>query len=44
MKLEVSKEFVLEAHKSACGEWKGRIEKEFPELFKTELEVGNGIF
>jgi len=40
MKTEVSKEFILEAHKSACNEWKLKIEKECPELFETKLEVG----
>lgn len=40
MKTEVRNEFILEAHKSACSEWKSKIEKECPELFKTKLEVG----
>jgi hypothetical protein len=35
------KEFIKEAHSSACSEWKYNIEKEFPELFKKDpLEVG----
>jgi len=34
MKTEVRNEFILEAHKSACNEWKLKIEKECPELFK----------
>ena len=40
MKVEVTKEFVLEAYNNACNEWKQRIEKELPELFKDRLEVG----
>lgn len=32
----VSKQFVLEAHKEACSEWKEKIEKKFPELFKSK--------
>jgi hypothetical protein len=31
--LTVPKEFVLEAHKVACSEWKNKIETQFPELF-----------
>ena len=35
------KEFIREAHNHACSEWKQKIEKEFPKLFKTtELEAG----
>lgn len=35
------KSFVLEAHKSACSDWKKRIEEVLPELFpKNELIVG----
>lgn len=37
---ELSEEFILSAHKSACSDWKQRIEKEVPELFKSKLEVG----
>ena len=40
MKVEVSKEFILEAHKEACNDWKQRIEKEVPELFKDKFEIG----
>lgn len=40
MKTEVRNEFILEAHKSACSEWKLKIEKECPELFENKLEVG----
>ncbi len=40
MKTEISNEFILEAHKKACVDWKARIEKECPELFKKTLEVG----
>lgn len=35
------KEFIIEAHKHACNEWKNKISDEFPELFKLKpLEVG----
>jgi hypothetical protein len=39
-KVELSEEFVLEAHKAACNDWKQRIEKEVPELFNPKLEKG----
>lgn len=32
-------EFIKEAHKSACEAWKAKIENEFPDLFKSQLEV-----
>jgi hypothetical protein len=38
MKLEVSEQFVREAHKSACQDWKQRIEAEFPSLFDFKWE------
>jgi len=38
MKIEISKEFVLEAHKAACSDWKKRIEKELPELFTKRVK------
>jgi len=38
---ESRKEFILQAHNEACTDWKTKIEKEFPKLFKeTELVVG----
>lgn len=40
MEFTVTEEFVREAHGAACSTWKQRIEKEFPELFEKELEVG----
>lgn len=40
MKYIVSKEFILEAHEAWSSEWKSKIEKEVPELFKNRLEVG----
>ena len=40
MELKTTEEFVREAHGAACSTWKTKIEKEFPELFKTELEIG----
>ena len=35
-KLTVTKEFVLEAYKSACFDWKKKLEQEFPELFEAD--------
>jgi len=35
-KYEVKESFILEAHDNACSEWKNRIEKEVPELFRYE--------
>ena len=32
-KFEVTEEFIKEAHKAACGEWRERIEKELPDIF-----------
>jgi len=38
---ESRKEFIKKAHSAACSEWKEKIEKEFPKLFKKDaLEVG----
>jgi hypothetical protein len=34
--LTVSKEFLLEAYKAACSDWKQRLEEEFPEVFETD--------
>lgn len=42
-KLEVSEEFVKEAHRAACSTWKGKIEKEFPELFEGKVELGKWV-
>jgi len=40
-KVEVSKEFILDLHKEIiCPSVKAKIEKEFPQLFETKLEVG----
>lgn len=33
----VDKEFVMQAHESACSTWKYKIEKKFPELFKDQF-------
>lgn len=37
-KYEVSEEFIREAFEAACETWKGKIKKEFPELFEVEME------
>lgn len=42
-KVKVRKEFILEAHKAACIDWKQRIEKELPELFESEFKVGDWV-
>lgn len=34
IKVELEVDFILEAHKAACNEWKRRLEKQFPDLFK----------
>ena len=34
-------EFVLEAHKAACSEWKAKIEKQAPELFTPKYKIGD---
>lgn len=39
-KYKVSKEFILEAHKASCSEWKQKLEKEFPKVFEIKIEVG----
>lgn len=33
MTYSVDKEFILEAHKAACFDWKKKIEVKFPQLF-----------
>jgi hypothetical protein len=45
-KLKVTEEFVLTAYEAACGEWKARIEGEFPKLFVSteDLVEGNWVF
>ena len=40
---ESRKEFIIQAHKEACSEWKQNIEQEFPKLFKSE-ELYNGWY
>ena len=42
-KVEVSKEFVLRAYEKACYTWKKNIEKEIPDLFKYEFQVGDWL-
>ena len=44
MELKTTEEFVREAHKAACSEWKSKIETEFPDLFKNTLEVGKWYY
>lgn len=39
MGFKVSKEFIMEAHRAACPDWKSRIKSEFPEAFKPQFEV-----
>jgi hypothetical protein len=36
---ESRKEFIKQGHKAACSEWKEKIEKEFPKLFKKNALV-----
>lgn len=35
-KFKVSEDFILEAHKAACGTWKERIKGQFPEVFGVD--------
>lgn len=35
----VDKEFILEAHKVACSEWKEKLEKKFPDIFDDGLAI-----
>jgi hypothetical protein len=38
------KDFIIEVHDNACNDWRNRIEKEFPKLFKKDdLVVGNWV-
>ena len=34
--LTVDKQFVLDAYRAACSEWKDKLEKKFPKLFEQE--------
>ena len=38
-KYSVDVAFIKAAHKEACGEWKTKIEKKFPEVFKPKKQV-----
>lgn len=40
MELKTTEEFIRQVHGAACSTLKTKFEKEFPELFKTELVVG----
>lgn len=42
-KVTVSVDFVKQAHNAACGEWKRKIEKEFPSLFEEKYRAGTRI-
>jgi hypothetical protein len=40
----VSKDFIKQAHKAACSEWKQKIEEQFPEMFMSkEYEFGESV-
>lgn len=39
MKYEVDSQFILEAYKDACTEWKERIKAKFPQVFDIEKQV-----
>lgn len=39
MKYEVDSQFIREAYKDACPEWKERIKAKFPQVFDTEKQV-----
>lgn len=38
--LTVDREFILEAYKAACNEWKRKLEDKFPDLLRVYYEVG----
>jgi hypothetical protein len=40
---ESRKDFIKQGHKAACSEWKEKIEREFPELFKEDVKA-NGWY
>lgn len=40
MEYKITSEQIAEAHKSACCEWKSKIESWFPEEFKNKIEAG----
>jgi hypothetical protein len=40
-KYEVTEEFLLNAYKEACPEWKKKMEKEFPGAFNSEYHFGD---
>jgi hypothetical protein len=40
MKYEIEEETILKWHSEVCEEWQTKIEKQFPEAFKSRLEVG----
>lgn len=42
MKYPIEKDFILEAHNSACIDWKKKIEENVPELFKDTLRGYTG--
>jgi len=37
---KVDEAFIKEAYQSACSDWKAKLKDKFPEVFKSELEVG----
>lgn len=39
MKYEVDSQFIREAYKDACSEWKERIKAKFPQVFDIEKQV-----
>lgn len=39
MKYEVDSQFIREAYKDACPEWKERIKAKFPQVFDIEKQV-----
>jgi len=42
---ESRKQFIKDGHAAACSEWKAKIEKEFPKLFKeTEYKKNDWVF
>lgn len=38
---KVDKQFILEAHKAACSDWKKKLEGKFPDLFPKTYKMGD---
>ena len=39
----VDSQFILDAHKAACSDWKAKLEAKFPEVFPVKYTIGQII-